>query len=33
MGEDGSLFRGGFLGEFEDPTAGSTVMVKVVYNL
>ena len=30
MGEDGTLFRGGFLGEFEDPTIGSTIMVKVI---
>jgi len=28
VGNDGSLYRGGFLGEFEDPDNGTTILVK-----
>lgn len=28
IGNDGTLFNGGFLGEFEDPELGSTILVK-----
>ena len=28
IGNDGTLYRGGFLGEFEDSEAGTTILVK-----
>ena len=28
IGNDGTLYRGGFLGEYEDSEAGTTILVK-----
>jgi hypothetical protein len=33
VANDSSLFNGGFLGEFENQNAGTTILVKVIYSI